>query len=99
MSDYEARRTVIERDIADGVISDEQLDDWATGASKGHRNSVDTLRPLDPAVRPLVIREANAWMNTTPGWNFSASVWQAAKSVRAGRTPGLDRAAEWNARG
>lgn len=81
------------RDAEAGIISDEQLDNWAAGASKGHRNSHETLRPLDPAMRAAVVREANVWMNVTPGWNFSSSVWQAAKNVPAGLTPGADRAA------
>ncbi|MFH8483024.1 hypothetical protein [Streptomyces sp. NPDC018055] len=89
----EELRVVEVRDRGAGVISDEQLDMWVEGRSgKGPQNSVGALRPLDPAVRPAVMREAQAFMNVTPGWNLSSAVWEAAKNVPAGRTPGGDLA-------
>jgi hypothetical protein len=84
---------VQDRDRAAGVISDEQLDLWEAGrAGWGYRNSVEALRPVDPAMRPAVMREARVFMNTTPGWNLSGAVWEAARNVPKGRTPGGDRA-------
>ncbi|MFE6000228.1 hypothetical protein ACFQ6C_25765 [Streptomyces sp. NPDC056454] len=86
-------RAVEERDREAGVISDEQLDMWVAGrAGKGPQNSAVALRPLDPAVRPAVMREAQAFMNVTPGWTLSGAVWEAAKNVPVGRTPGGDLA-------
>lgn len=86
-------KAVADRDRAQGVISDEQLGLWAQGRlGKGYRSSVDALSPLAPELRPAVMREARAFMNTTPGWNFSGAVWEAAKNVPAGRTPGGDLA-------
>jgi hypothetical protein len=67
------------RDRAAGVISDEQLELWKTSVSKGERNSVEALLPLTPKQRRLAVDEARAFMNVTPGWNFSGAVWEAAK--------------------
>ncbi|MEU6362175.1 hypothetical protein [Streptomyces albidoflavus] len=92
-AEMDAERVVADRDRAAGVISDEQLDMWARGASKGHSLSVEALRPLAPEVRPAVMREAQAFVNVTPGWTLSGAVWEAAKNVPAGRTPGGDTAA------
>jgi hypothetical protein len=89
----EELQAVSDRDRAQDVVSDEQLDMWAQGRlGEGYRKAADALRPLAPEMRPAVIREARAFMNTTPGWNFSGAVWEAAKNVPAGRTPGGDRA-------
>lgn len=84
---------VTDRDRAAGVISDELLDIWERGMHRGHSNAVPVLRPLDPAMRRAVVEEAHVYANTHEGWNFSSAVWEAAKNVPAGRTPGADRAA------
>ena len=76
-------RDIEQRDAAEGVISDEQLDNWAKGASIGHLKAAPTLRPLTPAQRVTAVSEANLIMGTQPGWNFSGAIWQAAKDVLA----------------
>lgn len=87
----EAEQAIEDRDRAAGVISDEQLDVWAADTvNKGRCNSVAALRPVAPEVRPLVMQEARTFMNTRPGWTLSGAVWEAAKNVQAGQTPGLD---------
>ncbi len=73
------------------VITDEELDEWATGAHQGHRNSVEYFRPLTPAQRYAAYWEANTRQNFTGG-RFSGNAYYACQDVAAGRTPYGDMA-------
>lgn len=86
-------KAVADRDREAGVISDEQLDDWAADTfDKGRSNSVEALRPLTPGQRRAAYVEATTRLNVSPGYTLSSAVWQAARDVVEGRTPAGDMA-------
>jgi hypothetical protein len=72
-------------------ITDAELDQWEQGQHKGHRNSVEYLRPLSPAQRYTAYWEAQTRQNFTGG-TFSGNVCMAVEDVAAGRTPYSDMA-------
>lgn len=79
---------IVKRDAAAGVISDEQLDEWAANTiHRGNHAAEPHLRPLTPEQRAQAVSEARIRMNTSPGWLFSHAVWQGAQDVAAGRRP------------
>jgi hypothetical protein len=85
-------KAVADRDRAGGVISDEQLDDWARSSHQGHKRSVEVLRPLTPEQRRAAYDEASTRCNVSPGYTLSSAMWQAARDVQEGRTPAGDMA-------
>jgi hypothetical protein len=76
------------------VITDEELDAWATGLHQGHANSVEYFRPLTPTQRYAAYWEANTRMNFIGG-NFSGNAYYACQDVAAGRTPYGDQAEQY----
>jgi hypothetical protein len=76
------------------IITNETLDEWEKGASRGYAKSVPTLRPLSPVLRAVAVEEANVRMAVSPGWNFSGAVGQAVSDLKRGQTPCLDQARE-----
>lgn len=74
-------------------VTDADLDALAargSGMAPGPIREAEILRPLTPRVRALVRAEGMVWMNTTPGWDWSGSLWEARKNVLSGRTPGRE---------
>lgn len=74
-------------------VTDADLDALAARGSDfapGPIREAEILRPLTPRVRALVRAEGMVWMNTTPGWDWSGSLWEARRNVLARKTTGRE---------
>jgi hypothetical protein len=73
------------------VITNEELDEWESGAHLGRKRGAEHLRPLHPVLRPIAVSEGVIWMNMAGGGTYSQALWFGAREVAAGRCGYIER--------